>query len=249
MFCLLLLTISRFHFTWSFEARWGRAEFIFLFFQFGKVRTITTRSNSIKQGKDQHYPVYMNNKEDILWCTEMERWGLSSIISCQNLKGKQYILQRIEHIAVWRFLPHDKLFSWNLFIFFPNSHYQKDNLNSKISLNNLIIKSIKLLTIKNVNHTIWKKFKISVRFTCMYLCVKSTAVCVPEFSASPSITQMCLTWVVSPGKGFWEGRGACLWFAHLFAPLKEYFACYWISALHTFWWRRDIPPLPFLHIQ
>ncbi len=143
----------------------------------------------------------------------MERWELSSIISCQNLKGKQYILQRIEHIAVWRFLPHDKLFSWNLFIFFPNSHYQKDNLNSKISLNNLIIKSIKLLTIKNVNHTIWKKFKISVRFTCMYLCVKSTAVCVPEFSASPSITQMCLTWVVSPGKGFWEGRGACLWFA------------------------------------
>nr|QNJ45058.1 DNA methyltransferase 3aa [Ctenopharyngodon idella] len=41
--------------------------------KFGKVRTITTRSNSIKQGKDQHYPVYMNNKEDILWCTEMER--------------------------------------------------------------------------------------------------------------------------------------------------------------------------------
>uniref|UniRef100_A0A9J7YF53 DNA (cytosine-5-)-methyltransferase n=1 Tax=Cyprinus carpio carpio TaxID=630221 RepID=A0A9J7YF53_CYPCA len=41
--------------------------------KFYKVRTITTRSNSIKQGKDQHYPVYMNNKEDILWCTEMER--------------------------------------------------------------------------------------------------------------------------------------------------------------------------------
>lgn len=41
--------------------------------QFDKVRTITTRSNSIKQGKDQHFPVYMNEKEDILWCTEMER--------------------------------------------------------------------------------------------------------------------------------------------------------------------------------
>uniref|UniRef100_A0AAZ3QMC6 DNA (cytosine-5-)-methyltransferase n=1 Tax=Oncorhynchus tshawytscha TaxID=74940 RepID=A0AAZ3QMC6_ONCTS len=41
--------------------------------KFGKVRTITTRSNSVKQGKDQHFPVYMDNKEDILWCTEMER--------------------------------------------------------------------------------------------------------------------------------------------------------------------------------
>ncbi len=38
------------------------------------MRTITTRSNSIKQGKDQHFPVYMNEKEDILWCTEMERY-------------------------------------------------------------------------------------------------------------------------------------------------------------------------------
>uniref|UniRef100_A0A8B9LX56 DNA (cytosine-5-)-methyltransferase n=1 Tax=Astyanax mexicanus TaxID=7994 RepID=A0A8B9LX56_ASTMX len=41
--------------------------------KFGKVRTITTRSNSIKQGKDQHFPVIMNGKEDILWCTELER--------------------------------------------------------------------------------------------------------------------------------------------------------------------------------
>ena len=39
------------------------------------MRTITTRSNSIKQGKDQHFPVYMNEKEDILWCTEMERYA------------------------------------------------------------------------------------------------------------------------------------------------------------------------------
>ncbi|ROL53232.1 DNA (cytosine-5)-methyltransferase 3B [Anabarilius grahami] len=43
------------------------------FLEFGKVRTITTRSNSIKQGKDQHFPVMMNGKEDILWCTELER--------------------------------------------------------------------------------------------------------------------------------------------------------------------------------
>ncbi|XP_029477725.1 DNA (cytosine-5)-methyltransferase 3B-like isoform X1 [Oncorhynchus nerka] len=41
--------------------------------KFGKVRTITTRANSIKQGKDQHFPVMMNGKEDILWCTELER--------------------------------------------------------------------------------------------------------------------------------------------------------------------------------
>lgn len=45
----------------------------FVVLQFGKVRTITTRSNSIKQGKDQHFPVLMNGKEDILWCTELER--------------------------------------------------------------------------------------------------------------------------------------------------------------------------------
>lgn len=43
-------------------------------FQFEKLRTITTRSNSVKQGKDEHFPVFMDNKEDILWCTEMERY-------------------------------------------------------------------------------------------------------------------------------------------------------------------------------
>lgn len=36
---------------------------------------------------------------------------------------------------------------------------------------------------------------------------------VTECSASPSITLTCLTWVVSPGKGFWEGHGVCPWFA------------------------------------
>ena len=30
----------------------------------------------MKQGKDEHFPVFMDNKEDILWCTEMERCGL-----------------------------------------------------------------------------------------------------------------------------------------------------------------------------
>ncbi|XP_074067983.1 DNA (cytosine-5)-methyltransferase 3B isoform X3 [Macrotis lagotis] len=38
-----------------------------------KVQTITTKSNSIKQGKSQQFPVIMNGKEDILWCTELER--------------------------------------------------------------------------------------------------------------------------------------------------------------------------------
>lgn len=54
-------------------------------FQFDKLRTITTRSNSIKQGKDQHFPVYMNNKEDILWCTEMERyWWVDGFTNGSN---------------------------------------------------------------------------------------------------------------------------------------------------------------------
>ncbi|XP_060044342.1 DNA (cytosine-5)-methyltransferase 3B isoform X1 [Erinaceus europaeus] len=38
-----------------------------------KVQTITTKSNSIKQGKNQLFPVVMNGKEDVLWCTEIER--------------------------------------------------------------------------------------------------------------------------------------------------------------------------------
>lgn len=45
------------------------------------MRTITTRSNSIKQGKDQHFPVLMNGKEDILWCTELERWAGNTNLS------------------------------------------------------------------------------------------------------------------------------------------------------------------------
>ena len=77
------------HIPWGFGARlcpWGRhcpwvpqpVTMSLCLLQFSKVRTITTRSNSIKQGKDQHFPVFMNEKEDILWCTEMERycgWG------------------------------------------------------------------------------------------------------------------------------------------------------------------------------
>ncbi|XP_073708940.1 DNA (cytosine-5)-methyltransferase 3A [Garra rufa] len=76
--------------------------------KFGKVRTITTRSNSIKQGKDQHYPVYMNNKEDILWCPEMERvFGFPvhytdvsnmSRLARQRLLGRSWSVPVIRHL-------------------------------------------------------------------------------------------------------------------------------------------------------
>uniref|UniRef100_A0AAR2J6F2 DNA (cytosine-5-)-methyltransferase n=1 Tax=Pygocentrus nattereri TaxID=42514 RepID=A0AAR2J6F2_PYGNA len=39
-----------------------------------KVRTITTRSNSLKQGaNDRHFPISMNGKDDGIWITEMEK--------------------------------------------------------------------------------------------------------------------------------------------------------------------------------
>uniref|UniRef100_A0A4W4FVD1 DNA (cytosine-5-)-methyltransferase n=1 Tax=Electrophorus electricus TaxID=8005 RepID=A0A4W4FVD1_ELEEL len=76
--------------------------------KFDKLRTITTRSNSIKQGKDQHFPVYMNNKEDILWCTEMERvFGFPvhytdvsnmSRLSRQRLLGRSWSVPVIRHL-------------------------------------------------------------------------------------------------------------------------------------------------------
>nr|XP_046268744.1 DNA (cytosine-5)-methyltransferase 3A isoform X4 [Scatophagus argus] len=76
--------------------------------KFEKVRTITTRSNSIKQGKDQHFPVYMNEKEDILWCTEMERvFGFPvhytdvsnmSRLARQRLLGRSWSVPVIRHL-------------------------------------------------------------------------------------------------------------------------------------------------------
>uniref|UniRef100_A0A8C2CD18 DNA (cytosine-5-)-methyltransferase n=1 Tax=Cyprinus carpio TaxID=7962 RepID=A0A8C2CD18_CYPCA len=75
---------------------------------FDKVRTITTRSNSIKQGKDQHFPVFMNDKEDILWCTEMERvFGFPvhytdvsnmSRLARQRLLGRSWSVPVIRHL-------------------------------------------------------------------------------------------------------------------------------------------------------
>lgn len=49
--------------------------------QLKKVQTITTKSNSIKQGKNQLFPVVMNGKEDVLWCTEIERWARPLVAS------------------------------------------------------------------------------------------------------------------------------------------------------------------------
>ncbi|XP_046903087.1 DNA (cytosine-5)-methyltransferase 3A-like isoform X2 [Hypomesus transpacificus] len=76
--------------------------------KFGKVRTITTRSNSTKQGKDQHLPVFMNEKEDILWCTEMERvFGFPvhytdvsnmSRLARQRLLGRSWSVPVIRHL-------------------------------------------------------------------------------------------------------------------------------------------------------
>ncbi|XP_011612231.2 DNA (cytosine-5)-methyltransferase 3A-like isoform X2 [Takifugu rubripes] len=76
--------------------------------KFEKVRTITTRSNSIKQGKDQHFPVYMNEKEDILWCTEIERiFGFPvhytdvsnmSRLARQRLLGRSWSVPVIRHL-------------------------------------------------------------------------------------------------------------------------------------------------------
>ncbi|KAM9495950.1 DNA (cytosine-5-)-methyltransferase 3 alpha a isoform 2-T2 [Clarias gariepinus] len=87
--------------------------------KFDKLRTITTRSNSIKQGKDQHFPVYMNNKEDILWCTEMERvFGFPvhytdvsnmSRLARQRLLGRSWSVPVIRHL----FAPLKEYFACN----------------------------------------------------------------------------------------------------------------------------------------
>uniref|UniRef100_A0A8C1YUV9 DNA (cytosine-5-)-methyltransferase n=1 Tax=Cyprinus carpio TaxID=7962 RepID=A0A8C1YUV9_CYPCA len=42
--------------------------------KYEKVRTITTRPNSLKQGtNDAHFPITMNGKDDNIWITEMEK--------------------------------------------------------------------------------------------------------------------------------------------------------------------------------
>ncbi|XP_062292706.1 DNA (cytosine-5)-methyltransferase 3A-like isoform X3 [Scomber scombrus] len=88
--------------------------------KFEKLRTITTRSNSVKQGKDEHFPVYMDNKEDILWCTEMESrvFGFPvhytdvsnmSRLARQRLLGRSWSVPVIRHL----FAPLKEYFACN----------------------------------------------------------------------------------------------------------------------------------------
>uniref|UniRef100_A0A8C2KQK4 DNA (cytosine-5-)-methyltransferase n=1 Tax=Cyprinus carpio TaxID=7962 RepID=A0A8C2KQK4_CYPCA len=78
------------------------------FHQFNKVRTITTKSNSIKQGKMGPLPVTMNGKEDYLWCTEMERiFGFPKHYTDVNNMGRghrQKLLGRSWSVPVIRHL-------------------------------------------------------------------------------------------------------------------------------------------------
>ncbi|TRY93504.1 hypothetical protein DNTS_011711 [Danionella cerebrum] len=75
---------------------------------FNKVRTITTKSNSIKQGKMGPLPVTMNGKEDYLWCTEMEKiFGFPKHYTDVNNMGRgqrQKVLGRSWSVPVIRHL-------------------------------------------------------------------------------------------------------------------------------------------------
>ncbi|XP_077587156.1 DNA (cytosine-5)-methyltransferase 3A-like isoform X2 [Stigmatopora nigra] len=76
--------------------------------KFDKIRSIGTRSNAIKQDKDQHFPVSTNEKEDVLWCTEMERiFGFPvhyadasnvSRLARQRLLGRSWSVPVIRHL-------------------------------------------------------------------------------------------------------------------------------------------------------
>nr|XP_048301594.1 DNA (cytosine-5)-methyltransferase 3B [Myodes glareolus] len=76
--------------------------------QLKKVQTITTKSNSIRQGKNQLFPVVMNGKDDDLWCTELERiFGFPAHYTDvsnmgrgarQKLLGKSWSVPVIRHL-------------------------------------------------------------------------------------------------------------------------------------------------------
>ncbi|XP_074499588.1 uncharacterized protein LOC141772483 isoform X1 [Sebastes fasciatus] len=76
--------------------------------KFDKVRTITTKSNSIRQGKLGPLPVSMNGKEDYLWCTEMEQiFGFPKHYTDVNNMGRsqrQKVLGRSWSVPVIRHL-------------------------------------------------------------------------------------------------------------------------------------------------
>uniref|UniRef100_A0A8C9VIY8 DNA (cytosine-5-)-methyltransferase n=1 Tax=Scleropages formosus TaxID=113540 RepID=A0A8C9VIY8_SCLFO len=76
--------------------------------KFNKVRTITTKSNSIRQGKTGPLPVTMNGKDDYLWCTELERvfgfpkhyTDINNMGRCQRQKvlGRSWSVPVIRHL-------------------------------------------------------------------------------------------------------------------------------------------------------
>nr|XP_046252221.1 DNA (cytosine-5-)-methyltransferase 3 beta, duplicate a isoform X2 [Scatophagus argus] len=76
--------------------------------KFDKVRTITTKSNSIRQGKMGPLPVNMNGKEDYLWCTELEQiFGFPKHYTDVNNMGRmqrQKVLGRSWSVPVIRHL-------------------------------------------------------------------------------------------------------------------------------------------------
>uniref|UniRef100_A0A8C8DCH8 DNA (cytosine-5-)-methyltransferase n=1 Tax=Oncorhynchus tshawytscha TaxID=74940 RepID=A0A8C8DCH8_ONCTS len=76
--------------------------------KYNKVRTITTKSNSIRQGKMGPLPVDSNGKEDSLWCTEMEKiFGFRKHYTDVNNMGqsqRQKVLGRSWSVPVIRHL-------------------------------------------------------------------------------------------------------------------------------------------------
>ncbi|XP_061591262.1 uncharacterized protein LOC133456725 isoform X2 [Cololabis saira] len=76
--------------------------------KFEKVRTITTKPNSIRQGKTGPLPVSMNGQEDYLWCTEMEQiFGFPKHYTDVNNMGRaqrQRVLGRSWAVPVIRHL-------------------------------------------------------------------------------------------------------------------------------------------------
>ncbi|XP_051805509.1 DNA (cytosine-5)-methyltransferase 3C-like [Acanthochromis polyacanthus] len=76
--------------------------------KFDKVRTITTKSNSIRQGKTGSLPVTMNGEEDYLWCTELEQiFGFPKHYTDVNNMGRmqrQKVLGRSWSVPVIRHL-------------------------------------------------------------------------------------------------------------------------------------------------
>ncbi|XP_040285741.1 DNA (cytosine-5)-methyltransferase 3A-like [Bufo bufo] len=76
--------------------------------KFTKIQTITTSPWSLRQGKDQEFPVMMDGKEDILWCTEMERvFGFPphyTAVSDMNRCSRQKLLGRSWSVPVIRHL-------------------------------------------------------------------------------------------------------------------------------------------------